>query len=285
MSYGDECELYPILGSDSWANFTSWSNWKEVSALSQQVLVVNGREGSPSFAANPDVPNATWFSIGQEFANVSSSANRSKFTSLNEYVDSMLDKLGYNKKDLLLHTPIFDVVKGETSSTGLEPVLVDAPDWITFIVSKNGKFLVEKQFRYGSACDVEEFPCGMVEKGEDPLDAAVRELEEETGYKVLDKSQVIKLGKMNPNPAFMTNTMHCFYADLSIVKHKKCKVKLDEHEDINCKFVDQQKFIIDTMKKASAKDAKVPAMLLSAIMMYHSKLASSTCIGNLKESK
>ena len=41
----------------------------------------------------------------------------------------------------------------------------------------------------------------MVEKGEDSLDAAVRELEEETGFKIVDKSKIVKLGQENPNPA------------------------------------------------------------------------------------
>lgn len=47
----------------------------------------------------------------------------------------------------------------------------------------DGKLLLEKQFRHIINKDLIEFPAGHVEKGENPLKAARRELEEETGMK------------------------------------------------------------------------------------------------------
>jgi len=44
------------------------------------------------------------------------------------------------------------------------------------------KLLMIRQFRYPIGKTLLEFPAGHVDKGEDPLDTAARELEEETGY-------------------------------------------------------------------------------------------------------
>ena len=50
---------------------------------------------------------------------------------------------------------------------------------------------------------------GSVMKGETFLEGAIRELKEETGC-VAEK--MLYLGKINPNPAFMTNHFHVFAA-------------------------------------------------------------------------
>ena len=46
----------------------------------------------------------------------------------------------------------------------------------------NGELVMERQFRYPLGCDVIEFPAGKRDAGEAPLQAAQRELLEETGY-------------------------------------------------------------------------------------------------------
>ena len=264
-NYPDD-DIYVIMGNDSWEKLETWSNWKEIAALAKMVLVADGRKSAALFKENPNVPNAKKFSIGSKYANVSASSIRKKFDSFEDYTACMKQEIEGNGK-VLLHTPIFDVAKGKRSKTGLEPILVNAPDWVTVIVESKGKFLVEKQWRYGSASMVEEFPCGMVEKGEDPLDAAVRELEEETGFKLLDKSKVIKIGQASPNPAFMTNTMHYFYVDLSKAKYTKTMQKLDTHESIKFFFKDMDKFCQDILERAADGKSKIPAMLMSAIAL------------------
>ncbi len=49
-------------------------------------------------------------------------------------------------------------------------------------VLPNGELVMERQFRYPLGCDVIEFPAGKLDSGEAPLQAAQRELREETGY-------------------------------------------------------------------------------------------------------
>ncbi|MEA1910573.1 MAG: NUDIX hydrolase [Spirochaetota bacterium] len=92
--------------------------------------------------------------------------------------------------------------------------LLDAPDWITvipLITDKNGIdcFLMVEQYRHGSNEITLEFPAGMVDEGELPIDAVKRELLEETGYA---SGEVLEIGAVSPNPAFMNNISYTYIA-------------------------------------------------------------------------
>ena len=143
-----------------------------------------------------------------------------------------------------------------------------APDWVCIIVKRGDEFLIEKQFRYGSNHDIEEFPCGMVEKGETPHEAALRELEEETGIRVELKC-LQYLGATNPNPAFMTNRMHYFYLNLDKCGYEQRERKLDPHEVIGLHWEDMEEFSERIMNLAKHQSPKVPAILLSAFTMLY----------------
>lgn len=138
----------------------------------------------------------------------------------------------------LLKTPIFEVIERDEAAPGFRPVSVVSPDWVTVVVEKDGKFLRERQFRFGIQAECEEFPCGMVEPGENPLDAAQRELREETGFDVSADS-LEYAGSCSANPAFMTNRMHYFYVDLGKANYRKSGQELDEHEKIDVFWQDK----------------------------------------------
>lgn len=94
-------------------------------------------------------------------------------------------------------------------------VVVDSPDWVNVIAEvKNDKgqdcFIMVRQFRHGTGEISMEFPAGMVDPGEEPLHAAIRELKEETGYKA---SKMTLIGTASPNCAFMNNTNYTYYAE------------------------------------------------------------------------
>lgn len=50
-------------------------------------------------------------------------------------------------------------------------------------IAANGNLIMIKQFRYPVRQEFIEFPAGKIDKGEDPLETAKRELLEETGYR------------------------------------------------------------------------------------------------------
>jgi ADP-ribose pyrophosphatase len=75
--------------------------------------------------------------------------------------------------------------------------------------TREGDFIIVRQFRVGPNRVLGEVPGGYVDPGEDVIDAAARELREETGYVA---ESVQSLGITRPNPAFMTNTCHVFLA-------------------------------------------------------------------------
>jgi len=151
----------------------------------------------------------------------------------------------------LLKTPIFDVGTriDYDFSIGFNPTVVSSSDWVSVIVEQNSNYLAVKQLRYGIMEKFEEFPCGMVEDGESPVDAAVRELYEETGYQI-DAKHLKYLGCFAANPAFMTNHMHYFYVNLRLLGDENYKEGIphpDLHEKLEVYWKDKMEMFQDFM--------------------------------------
>ena len=85
-------------------------------------------------------------------------------------------------------------------------VVIAAPDWCNILaLTPDGQLVLVRQFRYGTNDFSLEIPGGMIDPGEAPLAAAVRELREETGY-VGTNARLI--GSVQPNPAIQNNRCH-----------------------------------------------------------------------------
>jgi 8-oxo-dGTP pyrophosphatase MutT (NUDIX family) len=93
-------------------------------------------------------------------------------------------------------------------------------------LTKNQEVVLVKQYRHGAQAAVWEFPGGVVDENENPLDGARRELAEETGYTV---SNLIEVGRFYPNPALQTNLM---FGYLAYGAEKTDIQRLDDAEDI-----------------------------------------------------
>lgn len=275
-----ESEWYFVIGSDQLEMFKKWKNWETILSLAK-MIVVNGRNGKVCNDYKEEFGYDEIF-LEPEYEVESASKLREQWKDkgYEAFYDYITEKYALDEKVYTrLETPIFTVTSGPEVAPNFAPIRVKAPDWVTVMVMKEGKFLVEKQFRYGSNTVIEEFPCGMVEEGEDPLDAAVRELEEETGYKLLDKKDLNKMGATSPNPAFMTNTMHYFFVNLDYAKYEVTSQKLDEHEKITFMWKNADRFMFDLADDAHAENGRVvPAIALSAVKLFEN-LSNYPCGG------
>ena len=109
-----------------------------------------------------------------------------------------------------------------------EYYVLEYPDWVNVIaITEEGKFVMERQYRHGLGNTCYELPCGVIEPGEDPLEAAKRELQEETGF---GGGEWTKMMHLAPNPGSQNNLSHCFVA--TGVK-KMYEQKFDATEDIS----------------------------------------------------
>lgn len=103
-----------------------------------------------------------------------------------------------------------DAVRREADGSSHARFVLECPDWCNVIaVTAADEVVLVRQFRFGTWADTLEIPGGMVDPGESPAEAAVRELSEETGYV---PRELLPLGWVHPNPAFQENRCHTFLA-------------------------------------------------------------------------
>lgn len=102
------------------------------------------------------------------------------------------------------------MISPRTGAEG-EYVVLECPDWVNVIaMTEDEQVVLVRQYRYGTDSVSLEIPAGNVERGEEPLAAARRELAEETGY---TGGSWRLLGRVRPNAAFQDNWCYSFLAE------------------------------------------------------------------------
>ncbi|MBQ3183365.1 MAG: NUDIX hydrolase [Clostridia bacterium] len=90
-------------------------------------------------------------------------------------------------------------------------------------ITDKGEIILERQFRYPIGRVVTEIPAGKLEIGEDRVEAAKRELEEETGYKA---GKMEYIGEFLGSPAILEERITMYLA----TELTKTETNLDEDE-------------------------------------------------------
>lgn len=181
--------------------------------------------------------------------------------------DNTHDHLIWKELDrrTLLDAYIFSIASSRRKAAdGAEATyfLVDSPDWcnvIAPVVRDDGVecFVMARQYRHGSGTLTIEFPGGVVDPGEQPEEAVLRELAEETGYAA---ESVVMIGRTNPNPAFMSNTAYTFLAQ---GVHRNGGQALDSNERLDAELVP-----CDEILRMERPDFHIHAIMVVALHWY-----------------
>lgn len=101
-----------------------------------------------------------------------------------------------------------------------EYYVLEYPNWVnTLAITKDKKFVMIRQYRHGTQTTNYELCGGCVDEGETPLQAAQRELWEETGYGNGRWHQNLK---MSANPSTTNNWTYNFIAeDVELIENKQ----------------------------------------------------------------
>ena len=131
---------------------------------------------------------------------------------------------------------------------------------VAILFKVDDKFIFERQYRYAFQEEIIEMPAGKLEKGEIPLEAAKRELLEETGYRPLE---MIHLGDSYPTPGYSSEVIHLFYCPKAVkeVRH------LDSDENIELIYLS-----LEEIEKMIADNTIKDSKSVAAIFLYKQKV-------------
>lgn len=116
--------------------------------------------------------------------------------------------------------------------------VVEHPSFVNIIaITKDGKFIFEKQYRHGVQKINYELPAGVIEQNESPIETAKRELLEETGF---GNGEWFEFYLSAPNPSNLTSWCYTFLA-VNVDKIKD--VNLEKTEDIEVYFLSKEEII------------------------------------------
>jgi len=150
---------------------------------------------------------------------------------------SRWDKLG---ESILTSTRIFDLrtahYRHPLRKSERDFYVVHSPDWVNVIaLTADHQLVLVRQFRFGVDDFSLEIPGGVMDLGEDPVEAGLRELREETGF-VGQNARII--GRVHSNPAILSNACHLIFVE-QVVRKEALQWDTDEEIEVLTVPVDE----------------------------------------------
>lgn len=151
-----------------------------------------------------------------------------------------------------------DHVKLPTGAEIPEYYVLEYPDWVNVIaITREGKFVMVRQYRHGIGETRYEVCAGVCEAGEEPMASAKRELYEETGY---GNGNWSLLMTVSANTSTMTNMTYCYLAtDVEPVSTQH----LEETEDLSVHLLGREE-----VKSLLMNDEVKQALMAAPLWKY-----------------
>lgn len=134
-----------------------------------------------------------------------------------------------------IETPIFtlrtDTARNPRNGSEHSFHVLESPDWVNIVaLTPESEIVLIRQYRFGSQMVSLEIPGGLIDPGEMPSEAALRELREETGFAPASPVGIQEIGRVRPNPAFLNNTCYTFLVEGAV---PSAQVRLETGESIS----------------------------------------------------
>ena len=127
---------------------------------------------------------------------------------------------------------------------------------VCIIPTLDDDVLFVKQYRSGAEKVLLELPAGLVDENENPLDAALRELQEEIKY---SSAKITYLGCYYSSPGFTNELVHLYLAE------DLFKSSLNEDED---EFIELSRYNIKQIKRLLTSNTITDMKTALGLMMY-----------------
>ena len=123
-----------------------------------------------------------------------------------------------------------DEILLESGKSTLREVVEHDPTVAIVPIDNDGNIILVSQYRHPAKKYILEVPAGLIDPGEDPEKAALRELMEETGY---GSNHLAFIGNIWASPGFTDEYIHCYIARDLFNK----KLPHDDDEEISIKKI------------------------------------------------
>jgi len=157
----------------------------------------------------------------------------------------IMSKRIYDGRNLNLRV---DEVKLENGGAGLREVVEHRGAAAIVPILEDGNVILVRQYRYPIGSDLLEIPAGTLQANEDPKVCALRELEEETGYR---SEEIARIAECFVAPGYSTERIQIYLAK----QLRKTKTNMDEDENISLVVVKFSE-ALEKIRSGEIRDAK-----------------------------